>query len=457
MEIAVERSDGLVRHLRIQLPADRVDGEVLQRLQKATKTVALKGFRKGKVPLKVVKQQLGKGIRGEVVGELINTSFREAIENHSFKIAGQPQISDLQDVEGAQLEYRAVFEVYPEVVLADFSKIKIRRSSAEIEDSDIDDMICNLRDQKANFELVDRVSEEGDQLIIDYIGVREGVEFAGGKANDQKLILGSKSMIPGFEDGLKGKSANEKIILKLTFPKDYHSEDLAGLPVEFTVTVKSVSEKKTPELTNEFFQQFGVTSGGLASFREEVESNMRRELDAALRSNIKSRIMHQLFKLHPIEIPEAQILGEIKNLKEQMLRQFGGGKEIDLDALPNEMFRGKAQYRAALAVIVSEALKAESLSPDPGTVKNRVTEIAQTYDQPQEVINYYYSKPELLSAIEASTMEDQLMEVVLSKAEVEEEVLRYKDAVKPDPELDYGDLLKERVDGVRGLEQQSGD
>tara|TARA_E500000178_G_scaffold356291_1_gene433012 strand:- start:2052 stop:3386 length:1335 start_codon:yes stop_codon:yes gene_type:complete len=442
MEVAVERSDGLVRHLRIQLPADRVDIEVLQRLQKATKTVTLKGFRKGKVPLKVVKQQFGRSIRGEVVGELINTSFQEAVKNNNFRIAGQPQISDLTDVEGAQLEYRAVFEVFPEVVLADFSKIKIRRSSAEIEDADIDEMISNLQAQKASFELVDRTSKDGDQLVIDYIGVKEGLEFAGGKATDQKLILGSNSMIPGFEDGLKGASANEEIILKLTFPEDYHSEELAGSPVEFTINVKSVSERKIPELTDEFFQQFGVTSGDIDQFKAEVESNMRRELDAALRSNLKSRIMHQLFQLHPIEIPEAQILGEIKTLKEQTLRQFGGGKEINFDALPNEMFRGKAKYRAALGVIVSEALNAASLSPDPDIVKNRITEIAQTYDQPQDVINYYYSKPELLSAIEASTMEEQLMEIVLTKAEVEEEVLPYKDAVKPDPEPNYSDLLK---------------
>ncbi len=442
MEVAVELSDGLVRHLKIQLPADRVDAEVLQRLQKVTKTASLKGFRKGKVPLKVIKQQFGKSIRGEVVGELINTSFREVVKNNNYRIVGQPQISDLKDVEGAQLEYRAVFEVYPEVVLADFSKIKIRRSSAEIEDSDIDEMISNLQAQKASFELVDRTSKDGDQLVIDYIGVKDGVEFAGGKATDQKLVLGSKSMIPGFEDGLKGAGANEEIILKLTFPEDYHSETLAGSPVEFTINVKSVSERKIPELTDEFFQQFGVKSGDIDQFRAEVESNMRRELDAALRSNLKSRIMHQLFQLHPIEIPEAQILGEIKTLKEQTLRQFGGGKEINFDALPDEMFRGKAKYRAALGVIVSEALNAASLSPDPDMVKSRITEIAQTYDQPQDVINYYYSKPELLSAIEASTMEEQLMELVLTKAEVEEEVLPYKDAVKPDPEPNYSDPLK---------------
>ena len=442
MEVAVERSDGLVRHLRIQLPADRVDVEVLQRLQKATKTASLKGFRKGKVPLKVIKQQFGRSIRGEVVGELINTSFREAVKNNNYRIVGQPQISDLKDVEGAQLEYRAVFEVYPEVVLEDFSKIKIRRSSAEIEDSDIDEMISNLQAQKASFELVDRTSKDGDQLVIDYIGFKDGVEFAGGKATDQKLVLGSKSMIPGFEDGLKGAGANEEIILKLTFPEDYHSEELAGYPVEFTINVKSVSERKIPELTDEFFQQFGVTSGDIDKFRAEVESNMRRELDAALRSNLKSRIMHQLFQLHPIEIPEAQILGEIKTLKEQTLRQFGSVKEINFDALPDEMFRGKAKYRAALSVIVSEALNAASLSPDPDMVKSRVTEIAQTYDQPQDVINYYYSKPELLSAIEASTMEEQLMDLVLTKAEVEEEVLGYRDAVKPDPEPNYSDPLK---------------
>ena len=241
-------------------------------------------------------------------------------------------------------------------------------------------------------------------------------------------------MIPGFENGLVGVSAGDETVLKLKFPKDYHSEELKGKAVQFAVKVNSVSVKQMPEMNDDFFKMYGVEEGGEEKFREDVQCNMERELRNAIRGKIKNRVMDQLFELNKVDVPEALIANEIVQLKQQMVQQFGGGQQIDLSMLPDDMFKEKAQRRAALGVIVSEVVKVEELSPDEAAVRARIDEIASTYEQPQEVVDYYYSKPELLSSVEAVVLEDQVTELVLSKAKVKEETLPYEEAVKPDPE-----------------------
>jgi trigger factor len=439
MQVSIESSEGLERKLKVQLPAERVDREVMQRLEKATKTVSIKGFRKGKVPVRVVKQQYGKGVRQEVVGELINSSLIEAIQQQDLRLVGQPRIDGLLDQEGAELEFLAIFEVYPELNLSDFSNLEIERPLAEVLDEDIDRMLNSLREQKATFESVERAAVDGDQLVIDYVGTKGGEEFAGGNAEDQSLLLGSNSMIPGFEDGLVGASQSDEVTLELSFPEDYHSEDLKGAAVEFQVTVKDVQAKNLPELNDELFTEFGVDEGGLDKFREEVEGNLQRELGIALRSKIKNRVMEQLFAHNSVELPEALIANETTQLKQQMVQQFGGGQQIDLNMLPDQMFRGKAKYRAALGVIVSEVVRVEELVAGAEAVRARIDEIAKTYDDPQQVVDYYYSNQEMLKSVEAVVLEDLVVEAVLAKASVTDQSLGYQDAVKPDPEPDYGE------------------
>ncbi|MCT2531315.1 trigger factor [SAR92 clade bacterium H921] len=434
MQVSIESSTGLERQLKIGVPADKIEQEVTARLQKATKTVSIKGFRKGKVPLRVVKQHYGKGVRQEVIGELVNSSFYEAIQQEDLRPVGQPRIDDLKDSEGQDLEYMAIFEVYPEVEITDVSKVKIARPSADVNDSDVETMIEVLRNQQAKFEASDKPSEDGDQLNIDFVGTHKKEEFAGGSAEGQDLVLGSNSMIPGFEDGLVGLSAGEETVLKLKFPKDYHSEDLKGKAVQFAVKVNSVSAKQMPELNDEFFKIYGVEEGGEEKFREDVQGNMERELRNAIRTKVKNRVMNQLFDLNKVELPEALVSNEITQLKQQMVQQFGGGQQIDLSMLPDDMFREKAQRRASLGVIVSELVKVEGMTPDEDQVRARIDEIASTYEQPREVVDYYYSKPELLSSVEAVVLEDQVTEFVLSKAKVKEEAVSYEEAVKPDPE-----------------------
>ena len=434
MQVSIESSTGLERQLKIGVPADRIEKEVTERLQKATKTVRIAGFRKGKVPLKVVKQQYGKGVRQEVVGEVVNSSFYEAIKQEDLNPVGQPRIDDVTDAEGQDLEYIAVFEVYPEVALADLSKVSIARPVTDLNDSDVETMIEVLRNQQATFDVVERPAEEGDQVNIDYVGTQKKVEFPGGSAEAQDLILGSNSMIPGFEDGLVGVSAGDETVLKLKFPKDYHAEELKGKAVQFAVKVNSVAAKQMPEMDDEFFKLYGVSEGGEEKFREDVRNNMERELRNAVRSKVKNRVMNQLFDLNKVELPAVLVDNEITQLKQQMVQQFGGGQQIDLSMLPDDMFREKAERRASLGVIVSEIVKVEELTPDEDSVRERINEIASTYEQPKEVVDYYYSQQQLLSSVEAVVLEDQVTELVLSKATVADEVCSYEDAVKPDPE-----------------------
>ena len=437
MQVSIESSKGLERQVKIVVPAEKIDTEVLQRLQKATKTVNIKGFRKGKVPLNVVKQQYGKAVRQEVMGEVVNSSFYDAIKQEDLKPVGQPKIDSILDNAGQDLEYTATFEVYPEVKLADLSKVSIKRPVADIQADDLEKMIDVLRNQQASFDETDKPAADGDKVNIDFVGTLRGKkEFPGGSAEAQDLVLGSNSMIPGFEDGLVSVSAGDETFLKLKFPKDYHAEEVKGKSVSFAVKVNSVSAKTLPALDDDFFKLYGVEAGGEEKFREDVEANMQRELNNAIRSNIKNRIMDQLYKLNKVEVPEALVANEIVQLKKQMIQQFGGGQEFDLNMLPDDMFKAKAQRRASLGVIVSEVVKVESLTPNEDQVRARIDEIASTYEQPSEVVDYYYSKPELLSSVEAVVLEDQVTELVLSKGKVKEEKLSYEDAVKPDPEAE---------------------
>ena len=437
MQVSIESSKGLERQVKIVVPAEKIDSEVLQRLQKATKTVNIKGFRKGKVPLNVVKQQYGKAVRQEVMGEVVNSSFYDAIKQEDLKPVGQPKIEGIVDKDGQDLEYTAIFEVYPEVKLADLSKVSISRPVADINADDLEKMIDVLRNQQASFDETDKPAADGDKVNIDFVGTLRGKkEFPGGSAEAQDLVLGSNSMIPGFEDGLVGVSAGDEIDLKLKFPKDYHAEEIKGKAVTFAVKVNSVSAKTLPALDDEFFKLYGVDAGGEEKFREDVEANMQRELNNSIRTKVKNRIMDQLYKLNKVEVPEALVANEIIQLKKQMIQQFGGGQEFDLNMLPDDMFKDKAKRRASLGVIVSEVVKAESLTPNEDQVRTRIDEIASTYEQPSEVVDYYYSKPELLSSVEAVVLEDQVTELVLSKGKVKEEKLSYEDAVKPDPEAE---------------------
>lgn len=431
MQVSIETTSGLERRLTIGVPAETVESAVQKRLQEAAKNIRLNGFRKGKVPMKVIKQRYGAGVRQEVLGEVISRSFYDAVKKEAVKPAGQPSIEPKQTAEGKDLEFVATFEVYPSVELGDFSNYEITRYDAKVTDEDVDKMVEVLREQQASWEEVDRAAEEGDQLNIDFVGTKDGEEFEGGKAEGQDLVLGSGSMIPGFEEALIGAKAGEDKVVPLTFPEDYQSEDLRGAAVEFKIKVNRVAEKRLPELNKEFYAKFGIEKGGKTQFRKEVKANMTRELGHALKAKTKSQVMDALLESHKPELPKALIKSEIDVLRNQMMQRFGGQQQnFDIKSLlPDSMFEEEAARRVALGLIVGEIIKETKLQVDPTAVRAMVQELASTYEEPEQVVEYYYSNRELMSGIESAVLEDQVVEHVLANAKVTEETSSYDDIV----------------------------
>lgn len=432
MQVSIETVSGLERRMTVGVPAEKVENEVNDRLVKAAATVRLDGFRKGKVPMKVLRQRFGKGVRQEVVGEMVSNSFAEAIQQQDVRPAGQPNIESLTDNPGQDLEFVAVFEVYPDVELKDFSAVSVARPVAEVGEADLDKMIDVLREQNASWEVVERAAADGDQVTLDYVGRKDGEEFEGGKAEGTDLVIGSGRMIPGFEDALVGMSAGDSKTAPLKFPEDYQNEDLKGADVEFDLKVTAVKEKQLPELNEEFFSKFGVEGGDIEKFRQEVRSNMERELKNAIKNKVKTRVMTQLRELHDVEIPGALLKGEIQALRQQMLSQFGGGQGIDDSMLPDDLFRDEAEKRVALGLIVATIVETAEIKVDGDRVKSYVEELASTYEDPQEVIKYYYSNEQLLNSAQSAILEDQVVDHVLAAANVSDEECSYEEAVQPD-------------------------
>lgn len=433
MQVSIETTSGLERRLTVGVPSAQVESEVAKRLQEASKNVRINGFRQGKVPMKVVKQRYGAGVRQEVIGEVMSRSFYEAVQKEDVKPAGQPSIEAKEISEGKDLEYVATFEVYPSIELADLSKVEITKHSANVSDQDVENMIEVLRKQQAAWSEVERAAASGDKVVIDFVGTKDGEEFAGGKADGQELLLGSGSMIPGFEDGVAGLKAGEEKTLSLTFPEDYQAEELKGAAVEFAVKVNKVLESELPELNDELFAKFGVEEGGEAKFREEVKGNMDRELTNAAKAKVKKQVMDSLIEANEVDVPSALVANEVQTLRNQMMQQFGGASDkIDAKALlPDDMFKEEASRRVALGLLVGEVIKTAELKADGDRVRAMVEEVASTYQSPEEVVEYYYNNEQLLQGVEAAVLEDQVVEHVLTIAKVSEQESSYDDLIKP--------------------------
>lgn len=355
----------------------------------------------------------------------------DAIKQESVRPAGYPQIEVNSLEEGKDLEYVATIEVYPEVSIGEFSDYEVKRLNAEINEADVDATIEKLREQQASFAVVERAADFGDQVTIDFVGTKDGEEFEGGKGNDFKLVLGSDSMIPGFEAGVVGMSLAEEKVVPLTFPEDYQVEELQNAAVEFSITVKKIEEKALPEVDAEFMKGFG--SDDAETFRTEIKTNMGRELKRAVEGKLKAEVMDKLFEAHDVELPKALIESEIQTLREQMMQQFGGmqqNPDLDLKALlPDEMFKEQAERRVALGLIIGEVVKNSEIKADADRVRAYIDETAASYDKPEEVVNYYYQNQQMLSGIESVVLEDMVIEQIVEQAKVTDETVAYEEAV----------------------------
>jgi len=433
MQVSVETTQGLERKMTVAIPSEKVDSAVNTRLQEAARNVKLDGFRKGKVPYKVIKSKFGAGVRQEVVGEMMSQSYYEAIDQESLKPAGQPNIDPKNLDEGQDLEFVATFQVYPEITLPDFSKIKAERLGAEISEADIDEMIDTLRKQRQTWEVCERAAATEDMVNIDYLGRRDGEEFEGGSAQGTNLVLGSERMIPGFESGIEGKSAGDTFTLDLSFPEEYQNAELAGKEVAFDITLNSVSEQVLPTVDEEFYKSFGVEEGGNEAFREEVTNNMRRELKTASRNKLKNKIMDGLIEAVDAEIPDALVGGEIEQLRQQAMQQFGGGQNIDASMLPDDLFKEQAARRVLLGLVLGEVIQQQELKADPAKVRESIEELASTYESPDDVINWYYGNQEQLATIESSVLEDQVFDYVIEQSDVSDKQVGYQEVIQPEP------------------------
>ncbi len=415
--------------MTVGVPAERIETEVNKRLQQTARRAKIPGFRPGKVPMSVIRQRYEGAARQEALNDLIQETFYEAIVAQKLNPAGAPSVEPKTFEKGKDLEYVATFEVFPEFQVAGFEGITVERLQAEVKDADVDNMLEILRKQNTRFETVEREAQNGDQLNIDFVGKIDGEAFAGGSAKGTTLVLGSGRMIPGFEEGLVGAKAGEERVLELTFPADYQNLDLAGKAAQFTVTVNSVAEPKLPELNDEFFALFGIKEGGLEGFRAEVSKNMERELRQAIKSKVKNQVMEGLLAANPIEVPKALVSNEVNRLRVQAVQQFGGS--IKPDQLPAELFEEQAKRRVVLGLIVAEVVKQYELKPDEARVRELIEEMASAYQEPEQVVAWYYKNEQQLNEVRSVVLEEQVVDTVLQKAQVTDKQVSYEEAVKP--------------------------
>ena len=433
MRVSVETMSGLERRVTVGVPADRVDSAVQKRLKEAASNVRLPGFRPGKVPMRVMQQRFGAGVRQEVLGEVISQSFQEAVMSENLRPAGQPNIEARKMGAGQDVEYTATFEIFPSIEVKDIADLVIEKPTAEVTDADVDNIIEVFRKQQGELVVAERAAEEGDTVVIDFEGFRDGEAFEGGKGEDTSLELGSGRMIPGFEDGLVGAAANDSRELNLTFPEDYQSEDLAGAAVEFKVLVKEVKTLELAPIDSALFAQYGLADGTEEEFRAEVQQNMERELRNAVEASVKTQVMDAIAVAHEsIELPTSLITQETQAMRQQMFQQFGGGVPQDMDLtsiLPDEMFSEQAERRVKLGLVVAEMIGQYELTAEPAKIRERIEEIASTYQDPEEVINWYYSENEQLAGIESRVLEDAVVDKLVAGAAVQDIELSYEDAL----------------------------
>lgn len=423
MEVSVENTQGLERAMTITIPAERVEKMVDERLNRLKSTVKLNGFRPGKVPMAVVKKRFSTSVRYEVAEELIQATFGEAVNQENLSPAGAPKITPEEIADGEGLKYTATFEVYPEFEVAGFDSIEVEKPAVELGEDDLDTMINNLREQQKGWNEVERAVEDGDQVNIDFKGTIDGEAFDRGAAEGVPITIGSGSMIGGFEEGIIGMSAGEEKTIDVTFPEDYSAEELAGKAAQFEIKVNGVSEPSLPEVDEEFIKKYGVEEGGIDAFRKQIKENMQRECDQALVQVNKDQVMEGLYQAHDFDIPAALIDDEAGRMAENMQQQMGGqGAPLSAD-----LFKGQAERRVKLGLVLAEVVRAHNVQVDPVRVQQQIETMAAGYEKPEEVIEWYNQNPQYMEGVQNLVMEEQVVDLVMKEAKVSETSMGFEE------------------------------
>ena len=422
MNVTVESTGVLERRMRVELPLDAIEQQVDSRLKSVGRTVKVKGFRPGKVPPKVVRQRYGKQVRQEVLGEVLQKSYSDAVIQEKLNPAGGPKIETESDT-GETFAFVATFEVMPEVTLKDLDKIKIEKPDVQIGDDDIDDMLTNLRKQKATWETIDRKSQDGDRVIVDFAGELDGEAFEGGQGTEIPVVLGEGQMLPDFEKALDGIKAGDEKTFKVKFPKDYHAPDLQGKTVNFTVNTHRVEEQSLPEVDDAFAESFGVSEGGIETFKKDVRDNMEREAAQRVKNVIREQITNGLLETNPIDIPQVMKHNEIHSMQHEAMRQLG--IEDHSEAPPAENFADTAEKRVRLGLLVRQIIADQKFTADESMLRDHITEMVASYENPQDMVELYMNNPQLRQQLEPVVLEQLAFDWVLENAKVKTKTVKF--------------------------------
>ena len=425
MQVSVESTSGLERRMEVSVPKEQIEQAVDERLKRVSRTAKLKGFRPGKAPIKVIRQQFGAQVRQEVLSELMQSSFAQAVTEAKLLPAAGPRIEPISIAPGEDLKYRAIFEIFPEVTLKEVEGLAVNRPVAEVSEADIEAMLQNLREQRPKFEPVERASREGDRVTMDFEGHIDGKGFEGSKGDDVAVILGAGRMLKDFETGITGAKAGEQRQVAVRYPDEYHNKELAGKTADFSVTVKKVEEKLLPPLDDEFCREYGVTEGGLEQLLSEVADNMRRELGENIRARLKQQVFDRFLEANPVEVPKALIDEQVRSMQIDTARRIGAKDASQVP--PPEPFVEPARRRVALGMLVNELVKAKGLQLDRARVDARLGELAATYPDPDAILGAYRQNPDAMRQVENMVMEDQVVDFLLERAKVTDQPSTFKE------------------------------
>ncbi|KTC71659.1 trigger factor [Legionella birminghamensis] len=434
MQISVEALNGLERKITVSVPTEKVEDEVKSRLRDLARKAKVAGFRPGKVPMDVVKNRFSKGVREEVAREMVQSTLYEALKNNELIPAGSPFVEPEELEEGKDFKYTAVFEVFPEIKITELSGQEIEVVKSVISDADVDEMINKLQEQNKVWKEVSRAVAQGDKVDLDFKGFIDDKPFEGGSAEHYEIVIGSGSMIPGFEDGLVGGEAGKSFDIKVTFPSDYGHQELAGKEAVFQITIHKVYEGELPALDDSFAEKFGIKEGGVAALKKDIRENMTRELERRVSSMNRERIFNELMSVNSFDLPAALIDQEIEHLKHDMYHRLFGHAHHENEKIPDfprELFEEQAKRRVHLGLLFSEYVKVHELKADNERVDAMIDKFASAYENPDELRNWYRNSKERTAEVEALVMEEMVSEKIAESAKLIEKQMSYDEVMNP--------------------------
>jgi len=432
MQVSVETTQGLERRVNITVPAAAISTEVEKELRQIAKNRRVDGFRPGKAPVAIIKKMFGFSVLQDVASRQMQNHFYQAIIANKLTPAGAPTFAPGELAEGQDLQFVATFEVYPEVALTGLANVEVTKPVVDITDEDMTNMIETLRKQHATWAVKDGAAAAGDRVVMDFVGSIDGEEFEGGKAEGFSLDLGQGRMIPGFEDGIIGKTAGEQFSIDVTFPAEYHAEALKGKAAQFAITLQKVETQVLPEVNEEFVKLFGLADNTVEALHAEVRKNMDRELTQAIKGKVKEQVIKGLLAHHELDVPQALIDSEIDVLRRQALQRFGNNLDAkNLPELPAALFADQARDRVKVGLLLGEVIKTNNLQVDDNRVQALIATIASAYEDPAEVVQYYNSNKELLQGMRNVALEEQAIDLVLAQAKVTEQAAKFNEIMNP--------------------------